>query len=123
MEHISNLVAALPPDADDCRTDSDASECTISEARRIITNIVARYGGGQPMKVRISDGDIVYGRTETTALLVELGDLDPAQQWLLETGDGHINPVVRIAPIQNRQSGKYVVGIVFDSMIDCGGEE
>ena len=42
------------PDADECRTE-DTYPCTVSDARTIIRNIIARYGDGKPMLVRFSD--------------------------------------------------------------------
>jgi len=123
VEHIAKLVADLPPAAENCRTESDANECTVSTARTIIRNIIARHGDGKTMQVRFSDGDFVTGRNATEQVLAELDKLDPAQQWLLDTGDGHINPVIRVAPIRRRRTGKYVVGVWFDSMIEFGGDE
>jgi len=123
VEHIAKLVADLPPAAENCRTESDANECTVSTARTIIRNIVARHGDGKSMHIRFACDGEVAGRTVTEKVLAELDKIDPAQRWLLDTGDGHVNPVSRIAPLRHRRTGKYVVGVWFDSMIEFGGDE
>jgi hypothetical protein len=122
--HISKLVAALPPDDDDCRTERDCDGCSVSDGRKIVQNIIARYGDGKPMQVRFIDDDVANaGRTVTDKVLADLGSIDPAGQWCVNTDDGHINPVVCVAPIRCRRTGKYVVGVWYDSMIEFGGDE
>ena len=124
VEHISKLVATLPPDADECLTDSDANECTVSDGRTIIRNIIARHGNGKPMELCVFDDDnILTCRAAAEETLEHLESIDPAEQWLIDTGDGHINPVVRIAPHRNLRTGEYVVGVWFDSMLEYGDEE
>ncbi len=123
VPHILALVSALPPNADECRTDRDAHSCTVSEARTILVNTVGRYGNGKPMRVRISDGAMLAWQTTTDELLVMLDGLDPANQWLIHTGDSHINPVIRIAPIRSRSTGKFAIGLLFDSMLEFASDE
>jgi hypothetical protein len=119
--HISKLLAALPPNAYECRTDRKSRTCTVSDARKIIGNIVARYSSEKPLRVLATDGERWINGQKSERWLAELsrqGDLDGATQYVLMTGDGHTNPVTRIAPIRNRRSGEYAVGIWFDSMIE-----
>ena len=123
VNYISTLVAALPPDADECRTERDAGEVTVSNARTVINNIVARHGAGKPMPIRFSGGPCGGGRMMSDEALVHFDKIDPAEPWVLNTGDGHVNPVIRIAPLRNRRTGKYVVGVWFDSMIEYGNED
>jgi hypothetical protein len=122
VEHISKLVATLPPAADECRTERDAGKVTISTARTVIKNIIARHGDGMSMSIRFFDGHNWAGRMKTAKALHHFENTDPAESWVLDTGDGHVNPVIRIAPLRNRRTGQYVIGVWFDSMIEYSNE-
>lgn len=120
--HISRLVADLPPAFKSCRI--DGVSVNVLDAKGVIRNIVARFRRRRQMKVRVMDeeGKLAWNTT-TKRLLASMADIDPEGVLLLDTGDGHENPVCRISPMKSRSSGKYVVGVWFDSMLEYSEDE
>jgi hypothetical protein len=89
---------------------------TRKEGLKKITDITLRHGWDTPVVIVGGGlGDDFYPKKTVKEwidqLLFELEGV-----YVLNTGDGHINPVVDIQPV--RRNGRVHVGIEYDDMIE-----